>query len=90
MAGKMDRRRFLSVSAAFGAGLMGALKSKPAWSKPKLTGRDLVISTWKHGVAANEAAAKTLAAGKMKARHRAEPFSPLYPELNSPPAYWAF
>lgn len=61
---KIDRRRFISLSAALGAGLVGVLKGGPAFARAGSKGRNIVISTWKHGLPANEVAAKILMSGK--------------------------
>jgi len=58
----IDRRSFLSLSALFGAGLAATLDKTPVFAARK-TGKNRVISTWKHGFAANEAAQKVINGG---------------------------
>jgi L-asparaginase/N4-(beta-N-acetylglucosaminyl)-L-asparaginase len=61
---KIDRRKFLSLSALLGSSLIYSPGSGKVFAKKKTPGRNLVISTWKHGHPANEAAAAALEAGK--------------------------
>lgn len=62
----IDRRRFFSIAAALGVGVTGMIKSKPSLArrKPESAAKNIIISTWRHGVPANEAAAAALEEGK--------------------------
>lgn len=60
----INRRHFFSVAAALGAGVSGMFKAKPVFAKTKSAGSNIVLSTWKHGLPANEAAIEALKAGK--------------------------
>lgn len=60
----IDRRRFFSLAAALGVGVTGMVKAKPVFANKKPAGSNVVISTWKHGIPANEAAIAALKAGR--------------------------
>jgi N4-(beta-N-acetylglucosaminyl)-L-asparaginase len=60
----ISRRRFLAWSALLGSGALGGLKSGRAFAARGSAGKGSVISTWNHGLAANEAAIEALNGGK--------------------------
>ncbi|WP_233078928.1 isoaspartyl peptidase/L-asparaginase family protein [Rheinheimera soli] len=56
-----SRRDFLKLSALLG--IAGLTKTKPAFAAAKKQPEAIVVSTWEHGLAANEAAWQVLAKG---------------------------
>jgi isoaspartyl peptidase/L-asparaginase-like protein (Ntn-hydrolase superfamily) len=60
MKGKISRRNFLAWSALFGSGVLTHANAKPAFSSAGPVGKNIVISTWRHGLAANETASQVL------------------------------
>lgn len=59
-----SRRDFLKLSALLGmTGLVGLSKTTPAFAATKKQPEAIVVSTWEHGLAANEAAWQVLAKG---------------------------
>ena len=60
----INRRRFLAWSALLGSGALGGLKSVRAFAARGAAGKNNIISTWSHGLAANEAAIEALKGGK--------------------------
>jgi L-asparaginase/N4-(beta-N-acetylglucosaminyl)-L-asparaginase len=66
--GKVTRRSFLKISAALGAAgglfpLGNVLSGRPRTRAAGKGGRPVVVSTWRHGLAANDAAWRVLDAG---------------------------
>lgn len=60
MKEKISRRNFLVWSALFGSGIVASAKAKPVFGARGPVGGNVVISTWNHGLAANEAASQVL------------------------------
>ncbi len=60
----ISRRGFLAWSALLGSGVLSGVKADRVFSAKGAVGRNNVISTWRHGLAANEAAAEILRNGK--------------------------
>ena len=60
----ISRRRFLTWSALLGSSTLGGLKSGRVFAARGSAGKSNVISTWSHGLAANEAAVEALKSGK--------------------------
>lgn len=64
MSNKNSRRRFLQNSAAIGAGVIAATGCESPKLAPKIrSNKPKVISTWNHGIPANEGAWKVLGVG---------------------------
>jgi isoaspartyl peptidase/L-asparaginase-like protein (Ntn-hydrolase superfamily) len=64
MKEKISRRNFLWWSALFGSGVLASAKAGRTLGSAGPVGENTVISTWHHGLAANEAAAQVLQQNK--------------------------
>ncbi|MFH1754299.1 MAG: N(4)-(beta-N-acetylglucosaminyl)-L-asparaginase [Candidatus Latescibacterota bacterium] len=64
MKDKMSRRNFMAWSALLGSGVLAGPKVEHAFGSVGASGKNNVISTWSHGLAANEAASQYLVTGK--------------------------
>jgi len=63
MIEKMSRRNFLWWSALAGSGALAGARAKKTFGAAETAGNIIVISTWRHGLAANETASRILQGG---------------------------